>query len=133
MAAPPRPKSLGRDTIPEAPVWWDKVVSALNPFLTDVAAALDRGLSKENLLRGENTNVRFTTKATVADTWPVLVKPSLPMRPTHLQVTDMVKLDGSAPANAWSFTWKLSQSGMIELTGQGLEASTAYRISIVYE
>jgi hypothetical protein len=54
-------------------------------------------------------------------------------RPYACGCWDIVKTDGTALANAWSMTWGLSQQNQLELTFQGLEASTKYRATILYE
>lgn len=134
MSAPPRLRGLSRETTPDAPGWWDRVLAVLSPFIGDVTASLSNGLTrKENFRSGVNENVRFATKATIADTWPVLVKNELNVRPYGCSLVDLERVDGADIDGAFSMTWKLNQKNQLGLTFQGLEASTEYRATIVYE
>ncbi len=134
MSAPPRLRSLTRESTPDAPGWWDRVLTVLSPFVGDVSSALAKGLTRRENMRGDfNDAVRFTTKATLAATWPVSVKHSMGDRPTSCWLGDLVRADGAAIDDAFSMTWKLSQSNLLELTFQGLAVSTEYRATILYE
>lgn len=133
MASPPRLRGLTREAFPDAPEWWSRVLGILSPFFLDTTNALTKGLTRKENMVGDASEVTFTTKATVADTWPVPMKHRMTGRPGHWWCAGIEKTSGAALANAWSLTAKLNQSNQLELTFQGLEASTEYRARIMYE
>ncbi len=134
MSAPPRLRSLSMETTPDAPGWWERVLAVLSPFIQDVSGALSKGLTRrENMRSNYNDKVRFTTKATLADTWPILVKNDLGMRAYACWLVDLVRIDGADIDYAPAMTWKHDDKGQFALTFHGLEASTEYRATIIYE
>jgi hypothetical protein len=134
MSAPPRLKSITKEATPDAPGWWDRILTLLNPFLTDVQSALAKGLTRRENMRGDfNDAILFTTKATLAGTWPITVKHTMNSRPTACWLGDLERADGAAIDNPFSMTWKLNEQNMFALTFQGLDVSTEYRATILYE
>lgn len=133
MAQPPRIRGLSRENTPDAPAWWDRVLAVLLPFFSDTTNALTKGLTRRENMVGGTGEVTFTTKGTVADTWPVAMKHDMASRPSDWWISRIEKTSGAALANAVSLTAKLNQKNQLELTFQGLEASTEYRARIMYE
>ncbi len=133
MSAPPRLKSVAREATPDAPGWWDRILTLLNPFLTDVQGCLDKGLTRRENMRGDFTEIEFTTSATLADTWPISAKHTMKTRPMACWHGDVKRVDGATIDNPFSMTFRLGASNLLELTFQGLAASTKYRAVILYE
>lgn len=62
MAPPPKVKAISRESIPDAPAWFDQFLLVLNNTLSATASALDRRLTrKENMLAGERLGIAFAT------------------------------------------------------------------------
>lgn len=136
MAAPPRFKALSREDFRGAPEWFEPLFRLINESLSAIGNALDRRLTRtENLLAAEKVGAELTTRAVLADTWPLTIKNDLPgsVRPKHVWVTQLQRADGVRITDAWSMTWKLNGNGQLELELQGLAVSTSYRLSIAYE
>lgn len=134
MATPPRLRGFTRDSIPDLPAWMDRVILLLTNVFADISGALDKNLTRRENMRGDWSDVEFTTRTTVADTYPILVKNRMaPNRPSLVWGADLERDDGAIISDPWSVTWALGQSGDIELTFQGLRASTKYRARIAYE
>ncbi len=134
MAAPPRFKTLTREDFADAPPWFDRLVAMLNETLGALSGALARRLTRaENMLSGIREGATFTTAATVDDTWPVELKADPLVRPKHVWVTKFARQDGVPLSAAWSMSWGLTSAGNLGLTFQGLDASTQYVFSVVYE
>lgn len=134
MAAPPRFKAFSREDFPDAPEWFTTFLLPLNETVGGLVNALSRRLTRsENLLAAGKTGIEFSTQATVDNTWPLRLKNELPIRPSHLWATRLERADGGHISTPWSLTWRLAQSGEVEIRMQGLTASTKYRLSIAYE
>lgn len=135
MAKPPRFNQFTADQYQGAPSWFvTQFLPQLSETLTTNRNALNKGITRgDNLAASEKIGIRFTTKATVANTWPLNVKNQLPTKPKHVQIGQIYRTDGKPMANAFSLSWVLDGSGNIALTILGLEASTSYSLSIAYE
>lgn len=135
MAAPPRFKALRPEDLQDnVPKWGEQLLLAWNETIGGIANALTRRLTRgDNFLAGERIGGTFRTKATAADTWPIEVKNELPFPPRHVCVSKLERVDGSDITTAWSMTWRMGASNLIQLSFQGLPASTEFRFSILYE
>lgn len=134
MASPPRFRRIARESIPGAPAWVEPLLLILNGALGTIALALSGSLTRrENIRSADKVQFRLTTLAVVANTWPKAVKNELPVKVTHCACTYLAKASGAAITAAWSMTWKPNQRNEIELSFQGLEASTEYVATIAYE
>ncbi len=135
MARPPRFRAIRPEDLPgEVPEWAQTFLLTLNDALGTIANALTGGLTREDNFRaGERVGLTFRTEATVANTWPVEVKHGMPVSPRHVVCSRMDRVDGAAHSAAWSMSWKLGTNGLIQLTFQGLSASTEYRFNLLYE
>lgn len=134
MAAPPRFKAFARESFPDSPEWFAQFLLPLNEAVGGLVLAISRRLTRaENLFAAEKVRLAFTTRETLADTWPLKVKNELSVRPTHLWLTKLERDDGAAISSAFSLTWTVGKDGLLELTLQGLDAATKYHLSIAYE
>jgi hypothetical protein len=134
MAPPPRFRQLSREDFREAPKWFEPLFTMLNEALGALSSAIDHRLTRtDNLQASEKIGLEFTTKGSLAATWPLVVKNTLPTQPKHVWVTKLEPTNGASVSSAWSMTWKLNQSNQIELELQGLAELTPYRLSIAYE
>lgn len=131
MAPPPKTKTIGRESVPGAPGWFDAFLQILNTFMTDVAGALSRQLKRrENFYSGEREGIAFTTGG--SDVAPVEVKWEVVARPRHVWVTKLAQADGN-PLPIWSYSWTLDNRGQILVQFQGLSTAESYVFSLVYE
>lgn len=134
MAQPPRFKSFSRENFPDAPEWFAQFLLPLNEVTSGLVNAISKRLTrKENFLAAEKVGLVFTTRETAADTFPLRLKSELPSRPTHLWVTRLDVVEGEPISTPFSLTWRMAASGEIEVTFQGLAASTKYRATLAYE
>jgi hypothetical protein len=132
MAPPPRIRSIARESIPGAPAWVDPLLQLIGEALGQVSIALSRRLTRtENFYAGEKLGVFFKTPASGVPM--ALVKWDTVDKPKHVDVTSLARLDGVAITAAWSCTHVLNQRGQIELSFQGLAASTDYRCNVRWE
>lgn len=86
MAAPPKLRSLNKESYPDAPDWFDPFLDNLGQFVTEVSDALDGGLDGQNIQRQVET-FTLTTRDNPADTFSggkVSVKCKLGRPPVHV-------------------------------------------------
>lgn len=98
MAQPPQLRSLTREDYSDVPEWAGRLIDTLNPFLTDVGAALNGGLSTENYAR-QVESFTLTTLANPSDTFAggrVVIKNRLRARPQSLVVSAVTRQQSSA-------------------------------------
>ncbi len=134
MATPPRLRAFRIEDYQGAPAWFLTFLQALNEPLTAIANALNRGLTRSENLRSAKREVAFTTKASVDDTFPLTIKNELGTPPTMLWVGKIARDDGRAITTAVTASWKVNTAGDVELTHvSGLDAQTAYRLTVAYE
>lgn len=134
MGLAPRFKRMSREDFAGSPAWFDPLFDVLNNVLGDTSNALTKNVTRsENLSATDKVGLTFKTRATIAETWPVVFKNSLATQPLHVVVSRFDRVDGAALTAAYSMTWKMNQSNEVELTFQGLDPSTDYRASVVYE
>lgn len=133
MASPPRLRGLTRESTPDAPAWWTTVLASLQTFFSDVTGALDKQLTRRENMRGDWSEVEFTTKATVSDTFPVLLKHKMAETPKLVWLGWLERDDGAIITTQPTVTCRISVRGELELYFQGLSAGTKYRARVVYE
>ncbi len=134
MAGVPRFKRLSVEDYKGAPEWVEPMFRTLNEVVGGVVDGMSRRLTRsQNFLASEAVAREFKTANHASDTEPATVKPDISVRPRHVVLSKLEKVSGGKITTAFSMSWRLLQTGEIELTFQGLEADTDYRFSITYE
>lgn len=129
---PPRIKSFSRESVPGAPAFMEQVFLLLNEALSQISGALSRRLTRnENMYASEKMGCEFTTPATGVPT--LTIKWDVVSKPKHVDVTGLRRSDSAAITSAWSCTYDLTSTGNIQLSFQGLAASTTYRCNVRWE
>ena len=129
----PRFQAFRMEDLPGAPRWLEPFLAQLNQVMGTLVDGFSGRLTRrENMLSAEKLGYAFTTKANTPDTWPLRFKNELPTRPRFLWA-NLERKNGTAIVATWSYTWALNASNEIEVWLQGLDASTDYRLSLVWE
>jgi hypothetical protein len=124
----PKLKRLNREDFKEADPWFERFVVLFNEFATVVTSALTKNLTvRDNLLSFERSSVfTFLTSST-----PVRLKNELSVPPTYVRIDQLNLYNSSSTiSSAWSYTWKYRSQGEIEVSFQGLTASTQYELRV---
>jgi hypothetical protein len=126
-------KRLTMEDYPSAPSWMSDLFSSLNDALTALADGFNRRLTRgENLAMGGKVGGTFKTANPATSTAAVRIKHDLATQPKHVVVTQLLEA-GGLPTAVWSAGWRLNANGEIELSFQGLAASTLYTYSVTWE
>lgn len=127
MATPPRFTAFRYQDFAGAPEWTNGLLKTLNDVLTATVENMSKRLTRDdNFQAGEKLGASFAA--------PMLVfKHELPTQPRHVSVTNLSREDGVALSAAWSWSWRITQQGLIELTFQGLTSGNKYIASVTYE
>lgn len=134
MAAPPKPLNFRLDSLGNVPEWAQSVFESLNTFASQVNQALGHGISRsDNLAASEKLDLTFTTEAIAANTFPIKVSHGLSNAPKHLVCTKLGRVDGAVITNAYSMTWSATSGGQVQVSFQGLDNSTKYRVNLTFE
>ncbi len=132
MATPPKQGAITKDNFKEAPPWFERFLLLLNSFLTDVTAALNRGLTlRENL----QTHLYEKLQITVPDSATgIPFKNALSVVPLRVSVSQIEPVaTGAAISAAWSHTWTMNGQNEVLIKFQGLTAGTKYRVTVLLE
>ena len=139
MATPPSLRRVSVEDYSEAPEWFKRFLTVLNPFLTDTAVALTGGLDAINLRRQTHT-LTLTTEATLANTFTrgkgVLIANRLGTKPTEVRIGQIYpKTSGDALTAAVGLpVWELTSDNLIKIKYiGGLNVSCTYDITLVIE
>jgi len=135
MSAPPKYRIVRADQMGdggEMPGWALSAFGAINQTLREVCNSLGKGLTRgDNMLAGSKAGLVYTTPASGANTTKVQCDMASP--PKHFWVSRLERDDGTAISSAWSITWRNLAGTQVEVTFQGLTASTKYVFSCLYE
>lgn len=135
MASPPRFKTIFAEDFKDGPAWFMRFVAIFNEFASGVASAFQGRLTRKENMLAVVKPFDFTTKSSAADTFPISFKNELSggIKPVIIQVASFARFDGGSPSGPWSVTCLINQNNEIEATFQGLENSTRYVGTLVYE
>jgi hypothetical protein len=135
MAAPPKTKGLLAEDFKEAPGWFAKLLTPLNEFMSSVTNALTGRLTRKDNFLGYTEPFDFTTDASAANTFPLRFKNRLGggVKPTSVFVGQIYKHNNIKMSAAYSIEWVIGATGEIEVTFTGLENSTRYVGTLVFD
>lgn len=135
MATPPQMRVVRADTLAGAedmPSWALAAFTAINQTLAEICNALAGRLTRgDNFLGGEKVGLLFTSPGSGVATQKV--KHGMDSTPKHFTVTKLELTSGSALTAAYSVTWAPVSDGLLEVSFQGLPASSEYRFNCTYE
>jgi len=115
-----------------------KMADAVNKVNRSLREALSRGLTQDNL-RTQTVALTFTTKATVADTFPlpaIALAQHMPATPKAVRVTN--RRNNASPettfTSASDVDWSPTEGKKLSIRYvSGLSASTNYTITLLVE
>lgn len=110
----------------------DPLFQIINEAFGQLSGMLTRQLSRaDNFTGNSREDITFASPGSGVAT--VTFKYTMATAPKHVNVSRLVRKDGAAITAAWSSTWTLLENSQIELTFQGLPASTSYSCNAIYE
>ncbi len=134
MATPPQMRGFRQDDDSAGDVT-PGVANALAGISATLSGLIDicrKRLNRaDNFEGGARTGLKFTSPSSGNAT--VKFKYEQATRPAHVWCTDIERDDSSDLTSAYSMTWAFSGEGQIELSFQGLPASTDFTCSVCHE
>lgn len=135
MSAPPKLRTVRADQTKgggEMPDWAMAAFSAINQTVRELCSSLSKGLTRADNLAGGSKAALFIT--TPASGSPIIrVRCGAGSPPGHFVVSKLERDDAATITDVWSITWRNLSGTEVEVTFQGLAASTKYKFSCLYE